>query len=133
MLHATVPLIHSLIQTTVLVTGSLISIGRRNAPALFNLAWQDSFMHDGAAHNLQAQSIAPFTSVTEMGTTLQNVLTALNSSPLYLELFKKTFDTTPSIPRALEALEAFQLNLISSESKYRSGHFRRPRVYSSGI
>ena len=98
--------------------GVFDSIGRRNAPALFNLAWQDKFMHDGAAHNLEAQSIAPLTSATEMGTTLQNVLNALNSSPLYLDLFKNAFGTAPSIPKAFEALEAFQLNLISSESKY---------------
>ena len=98
--------------------GVFDSVGRRNAPALFNLAWQDVFMHDGAAHNLQAQSIAPLTSATEMGTTLQNVLTALNSSPLYLDLFKNVFGTAPSIPKALEALEAFQLSLISCGSKY---------------
>lgn len=98
--------------------GAFDSIGRRNAPALFNLAWQEIFMHDGAAHNLQAQSLAPLTSATEMATTLNHVQTILNTNILYLNLFREAFGTEPTIPKALEALEAFQLSLISVESKY---------------
>ena len=36
--------------------------GRRNAPALFNLAWQNSFMWDGAVHHLDMQPLAPISS-----------------------------------------------------------------------
>ena len=35
------------------------SIGTRNAPALFNLAWQETFMWDGAINHLDMQSLAP--------------------------------------------------------------------------
>lgn len=98
--------------------GAFDSIGRRNVPALFNLAWQEVFMHDGAAHNLQAQSLAPLTSITEMAVTLDQVQGILKTDLLYRDLFQKVFGTEPSIPSALEALEAFQLSLISAESKY---------------
>ena len=33
--------------------------GRRNAPALFNLFWQNTFMWDGAVHHLDMQPLAP--------------------------------------------------------------------------
>ncbi|MCX6210688.1 MAG: cytochrome-c peroxidase, partial [Bacteroidetes bacterium] len=34
-------------------------IGIRNAPALFNLAWNKTFMWDGAIHHLDVQALAP--------------------------------------------------------------------------
>ncbi len=35
------------------------SIGRRNSPVLINLAWNTSFMWDGAINNIEVQGIAP--------------------------------------------------------------------------
>lgn len=37
--------------------GIFDSIGNRNAPALFNLAWQESFMWDGAINHLDMQAL----------------------------------------------------------------------------
>lgn len=38
-------------------------IGRRNAPALMNLAWQKLFMWDGAINHLDVQSLFPITHI----------------------------------------------------------------------
>ena len=50
------------------------SIGTRNAPALFNLAWHSSFMWDGAINHLDMQALAPINHETEMGETTKNVV-----------------------------------------------------------
>src|ERR1043165_1042433 len=41
-------------------------IGTRNAPALMNLAWQGSFMWDGAINHLDMQPLAPIHNQVEM-------------------------------------------------------------------
>ena len=53
-------------------------IGTRNAPALFNLAWQNSFMWDGAINNLEMQALAPLTNHLEMDENWIHVLEKLN-------------------------------------------------------
>lgn len=93
--------------------------GRRNAPALFNLAWQNSFMWDGAVHHLDMQPLAPISHSDEMGSSIQEVILKLNREPLYLDLFKKAFnDSIITGEHVLKALSQFQLTLISANSKY---------------
>ena len=41
-------------------------IGKRNAPALFNLAWQKKFMWDGSINHLDVQPLAPISHSKEM-------------------------------------------------------------------
>ena len=41
-------------------------IGTRNAPALMNLAWNTSFMWDGAVKHLDMQALAPMSNPDEM-------------------------------------------------------------------
>jgi cytochrome c peroxidase len=95
------------------------SIGTRNAPALFNLAWQSSFMWDGASNHLDVQALAPLNHAGEMGETTLNVIDKLNNSEVYKMLFAKAFNTNKATaPLMLKALAQFQLTLISSNSKY---------------
>ncbi|MCA6365108.1 MAG: c-type cytochrome [Bacteroidetes bacterium] len=97
------------------------SVGTRNAPALMNLAWQRSFMWDGAVNHLDVQALAPITHPKEMGETLPGVIKKLNASPLYPALFFAAFgDSAITGQRILLALSQFQLTLISSNSKYDS-------------
>jgi len=99
--------------------GVFDSVGTRNAPALFNLAWQDQFMVDGSAHNLEAQALAPLSSKIEMGSSAQELLQYMKRTPVYKSLFQKAFGKdVPNVADALEALSAFQLSLISAESDY---------------
>ncbi len=94
-------------------------VGTRNAPALFNLAWQSSFMWDGAVHHLDMQALAPLTSHQEMREDLNNVIQKLCRSDIYPELFSEAFgDETITGERFLKALSQFQLTLVSANSKY---------------
>ncbi len=99
--------------------GIFDSIGNRNAPALFNLAWQKTFMWDGAINHLDMQALAPISHPSEMGSNINEVIKKLNESKAYKELFLNAFqDSTISTSKILKALSQFQLTLVSSNAKY---------------
>lgn len=91
----------------------------RNAPGLFNLAWQKAFMWDGSINHLDLQPLAPITAPNEMGETIDHVLEKLRNDPAYPPLFKAAFgDTAVTTQRLGKALSQFLLQLVSSNSKY---------------
>ncbi len=95
------------------------SIGNRNAPALFNLAWQNYFMWDGAVNHLDMQALAPISHPNEMGSNIIQVIKKLSNKPVYKKSFAKVFkDSTITSSRILKALSQFQLTLVSANSKY---------------
>jgi cytochrome c peroxidase len=95
------------------------SIGTRNAPPLFNLAWQSSFMWDGSIHHLDVQALAPISHPGEMGESIQNIVRKINTSSYYPSLFNQCFgDSIATGERILKALAQFQLSLVSFGSKY---------------
>lgn len=96
-------------------------IGNRNAPALMNLAWQKSFMWDGAINHLDMQPLAPIANEKEMASNIDSVVRKLQRSKLYPTLFLKAFgDSIITGEHALKAISQFMLTLISSNSKYDS-------------
>lgn len=95
--------------------------GTRNAPALMNLAWNESFMWDGAVNHLDMQALAPITHPSEMGEHLDNVVAKLQQSPRYQALFYAAFgDSTVTGEHLLKAISQFMLTLVSADSKYDS-------------
>ncbi len=95
------------------------SIGMRNAPALFNLAWQTSFMWDGAINHLDVQALAPLTHKGEMAESLDSVLLKLKADKNYKIAFYTAWkDSTLTGERFLKSLAQFQLNLVSATAKY---------------
>ena len=94
-------------------------IGTRNAPALMNLAWQKTFMWDGAVNNLDMQSLAPISHPSEMGSNIREVVDKLSISSKYRPLFYKAFgDSVATGERTLKAMAQFMLTLVSADSKY---------------
>ncbi len=95
------------------------SIGRRNAPALFNLAWATSFNWDGAINHLDMQALAPIEDHKEMNMVFSELILRLNESTHYPELYLKAFgDRVVTGENTLKAISSFQLTLISDGSKY---------------
>jgi len=95
------------------------SIGTRNSPALMNLAWQKTFMWDGAINNLDMQALAPITHKAEMANDIKALVEKLNTIKLYKHLFKDAFgDSIATGEKTLKAISQFLLTLISSNSKY---------------
>ena len=99
--------------------GIFDAIGTRNAPALFNLAWQKEFMWDGAINHIDMQALAPISHPGEMGSSINEVVSTLNASNAYKELFQKAFgEKTITGAKVLKALTQFQLTLVSANAKY---------------
>lgn len=94
-------------------------IGTRNAPALFNLAWQKKFMWDGAINHLDMQPLAALSHPKEMGESIHSVVGKLNESAFYRKLFYDAFgDSIATGEKVLKALAQFQLTLVSANSRY---------------
>lgn len=95
------------------------SLTTRNAPALFNLAWQKDFMHDGGINHLDLQPLAPLTASNEMAENIDTVLGKLRADKNYKRLFAAAFgDTAINTRRMTKALSQFMLTLVSANSKY---------------
>ena len=91
----------------------------RNAPALFNLAWQKEFHHDGGINNIEVQPLAPITAQNEMAETIDHVISKLQADPKYREMFLAAFgDETINSQKMLKALAQFTGSLVSADSKY---------------
>jgi len=97
------------------------SIGFRNAPALINLAWQKSFMWDGAINNLDEQAVFPITHPKEMGERLNNVIQKINQSEKYKKLIASAYEIDSiNKTQLLQSISQFILSLVSANSKYDS-------------
>lgn len=94
-------------------------IGDRNSPAIFNLAWQKTFMWDGSVVNIDVQALAPINHPKEMGEDINVVVRKLNQSKEYKILFYKSFgDSLATSERVMKSLSQFQLTIVSANSKY---------------
>jgi cytochrome c peroxidase len=93
--------------------------GKRNAPVLFNLAWQREFFWDGGAKNLEIVPINALTDVCEMKTDLNTVIAFLNNTSPYPQLFKAAFgSSTVNSQNLLRAFAQFTAAMVSANSKY---------------
>lgn len=91
----------------------------RNAPGLFNLAWQKEFHWDGGINHLEVQPLAPITSPNEMAEDINNIIRKLKADTAYPKLFKAAFgDATINSQRTLKAVAQFMLTLVSADAKY---------------
>lgn len=96
--------------------------GTRNSPALFNLAWQPDFMHDGAVHHLEVQPLAPISNPLEMGESLPNLLDRLRHDPDYAESFAAAFGSSGvDSQRLFKAFAQFMGTMVSADSRYDRG------------
>jgi cytochrome c peroxidase len=94
--------------------------GKRQAMAVFNLAWHNNeFFWDGRAHLLRDQSLMPIQDALEMNETLDNVVQKLSSSKMYRDQFTRAFgsDEVSSEKMSL-AMEQFMMTIVSFKSKY---------------
>ncbi len=94
-------------------------LGTRNAPALYNLAWQQAFMWDGGVNHIEVQPLAPITNPVEMDETLPHVIQKLQAHPKYPALFKSAFGSDSITSQNMfRAFAQFMGMLNSYQSKY---------------
>ena len=91
----------------------------RNAPVLFNLAWQTNFHWDGEFKSLAEEAVQPITGHIEMAESFSGIIHKLQNDAEYRELFRKVFHTPAIRPElVMKALAQFTGNLTSANSKY---------------
>lgn len=94
-------------------------LGNRNAPALQNLNWNTTYMHDGGVLNLEVMPLAPITNPVEMNESMVNVISKLSASSKYKQLFTKAFgDDSVYTQRIFKAIAQFMGTMYSYNSKY---------------
>lgn len=93
--------------------------GVRNAPGIFNASWHPYFMHDGGIINLELQPVGPITNPIEMGETMAGVVSKLQASVKYRNLFLNAYGSEEvTTQRMLKALAQFMGLMYSYNSKY---------------
>ncbi|MBL0130380.1 MAG: cytochrome-c peroxidase [Chitinophagaceae bacterium] len=91
----------------------------RNAPVLFNLAWNTSFHWDGEFTSLKDAVAQPLNGHIEMGETYEGVINKIKDDKSYQEMFKKVFRYPFIRPEfILKALAQFTGYMVSADSKY---------------
>lgn len=94
-------------------------VGKRNAPALQNLLWSNTFFWDGGVHNIDLIPLNPITNEKELDESMLNIVYKINRAKTYHILVKAIFHTdTVSSHQILEALTHYQAALISDQSRF---------------
>ena len=96
------------------------SVGDRNASTIINPGWQLFFDWDGKSNSLEEQAVRPiFNDIELHNISWLEVISRLEESELYIELFCKAFNETYiDSNHIVMALSQFQRTLISSNSRF---------------
>jgi cytochrome c peroxidase len=95
------------------------AFGNRNAMAIINLGWNNSFFWDGRRSTLEGQAHDPVTNPIEMANTWPTVVSRLQNSSIYPELFFKAFGTyTVDSILVTKAIAQFERTLVSFNSRF---------------
>jgi len=95
------------------------AVGTRNTPPMQNLAFQTTFMWDGATTHLDLQPIIPFTSPIEMNGNFDTALNMMRNDVQYKKLFELAFaDKQINSENMLKALGQFMTMMVSSNSRF---------------
>jgi cytochrome c peroxidase len=92
--------------------------GTRNAPALLNLAWAESFFWDGRAPSLEEQAGKPIENPVEMDLSLTEAVARVAADPSYVKAFADAYSSLPNEESLRRALASFVRTLVSSDSPY---------------
>jgi len=93
--------------------------GKRNAMALFNLAWHGPMFWDGRATMLREQVLMPVQDAHEMNEAPARVVEKLSADPQMVTAFEQAFGKGGiTVERMAKALEQHLLTLISQDSRF---------------
>ena len=91
----------------------------RNAPPLFNLAWQKELQWDGKFTSLYTEATQPVLAHNEMAENFFTIIFRLGSDTQYRRMFTAAFgNPVPTEDKILRALAQFTGSVVSSHSKY---------------
>jgi cytochrome c peroxidase len=92
---------------------------RRNSPALYNVAYAQSLIHDSRETTLEQQIWAPLLAHNEMANpSIGYVIEKINNSADYNGLFKKAFGKGPGMETIGMAIASYERTLNSANSAF---------------
>ncbi|HRO42591.1 MAG TPA: cytochrome c peroxidase [Flavipsychrobacter sp.] len=95
------------------------AFGDRNAMAIINVGWDKIFFWDGRRNTLEGQAHDPVTNPIEMANTWPEVVSRLQNSAKYPDLFFKAFGTTTIDSNLVtKAIAQFERTMVSFNSKF---------------
>lgn len=92
--------------------------GGRQAPTVYNTAFNPVQFWDGRAGSLEEQAIGPIMNPVEMAETHENVVAKLSKIKGYVNQFQKVFGTGVSMQGIAEAIAAYERTIISTNSSF---------------
>jgi len=94
--------------------------GKRQAMAVFNMAWNENqFFWDGRANLLRDQALKPIQDSLEMAESLANVVSKLSASQVYQDQFTRAFGSSEVNELKISlALEQFMNSITAVDAKY---------------
>jgi cytochrome c peroxidase len=90
----------------------------RNAPHLYNLAWNRVLFWDGRAGSLDTMALSPIMEPNNMNLPLDTMVKRLQSIPYYAERFEDLYPDGLTAENVGKAISAFQRSLISRDSAF---------------
>lgn len=95
-------------------------VGSRNAPTVWNAAFQARLFWDGRAPSLEEQAKGPPVNPVEMGMhTLEEVAARVAENPDYQAAFARSFGPGPlDMDRVAAAIAAYERTLVAADSPY---------------
>lgn len=102
-------------QTSIGVDGK---IGGRQAPTVFNTAFNPLQFWDGRAGSLEEQAIGPIQNPIEMAETHENVVKKLRKIKGYRAQFQAAFGTDVNLQGIAEAIAAYERTVLSTNSAF---------------
>ena len=94
---------------------------RRAAPSLWNVAFQKRLFWDARSATLEEQVTGPLYDSAEMGSEPAVLLAKIGENATYRRLFRDAFpgsEGPPTLQQLYRAIAAFQVSLISLNSRY---------------
>ncbi|MGH8554899.1 MAG: cytochrome-c peroxidase, partial [Gammaproteobacteria bacterium] len=99
---------------------------RRNAPSLYNVAYQKHLFHDGRETALETQVWSPLLARNEMGApSVGWVLDKVRRLPDYQDLFERAFGRPAGMATIGQAIASYERTLISGNTPFDRWYYGR--------
>jgi cytochrome c peroxidase len=109
---------HAFAESDIVSSGVEGRRGSRNAPALINLAWSESFFWDGRTPTLEEQAAKPIENPVEMDLPIAEAVARVAEDPSYVAAFRAAYEEPPTEGSLSKALASFVRTLVSANSAY---------------
>lgn len=94
------------------------AIGKRNAPSLANVVYQNKLLREGSLPTLEMQVLVPIQEHNEFNSNILDISKKLNEISEYRQMSQKAFGSELTPFAITRSIAAFERILISGQSKY---------------